>query len=122
MATIHRDNEIRTIVRTGVEAFASGFQSRHESEVDDPGGTINMKIHNVFIEALGPEIQYYTALVRSFDSSLGNALEKIAINLARLSFQVEEGVEGPLSVNQTRQIAELLEEYRRGQRVPQVED
>ena len=43
-----RPNEktIRTLVRTAVESFAQGFQARHEAEVDDPDGTINMKIHS----------------------------------------------------------------------------
>jgi hypothetical protein len=53
-----------------------------------------MKIHNVFISALGEEIQYYTALVRSFDSSLGNMLEALAINIASLFYKVERHVEG----------------------------
>ena len=78
---ISKLDTIRAVVRTGVEAFATGFRARHEAEVDNPNGTINMKIHNVFIEALGPEIQYYTALGRSLDSSLGNMLEALAINI-----------------------------------------
>ncbi len=90
---ISKLDTIRAVVRTGVEAFATGFRARHEAEVDNPNGTINMKIHNVFIEALGPEIQYYTTLVRSLDSPLGNALEGIGINIARLSFRVERGDE-----------------------------
>ena len=66
------DNEraIRAVVRSYVEAYATGFSDRHLSEVDDPDGTINMKINNVFIAALGADIQYYSALARSLDSSL----------------------------------------------------
>lgn len=104
---------IQTLVQTAVESYAQGFQARHEAEVDNPEGIINMKIHNVFIEALGKEIQYYTALVRSLDSSLGNMLEALAINIAKLSFDVKKNVEGPLAVEQTRIIAELLEKYKR---------
>ncbi|MGB3087340.1 MAG: TdeIII family type II restriction endonuclease [Phycisphaerae bacterium] len=81
-----------------------------------------MKIHNVFIEALGEEIQYYSALVRSLDSSLGNMLESLAINIAKLNFQVTRNVEGPLSVEQTRMIADLLERYKRREKQPTVED
>jgi len=92
---------IRAIVATAVEAYAVGFQARHEAEVDNPHGTINMKIHNVFIEALGDEIQYYTALVRSLDSSLGNMLEKLAMRIAALGFEVKTSVEGPLATEQT---------------------
>lgn len=115
-------NTIKTLVHTAIESYAKGFRARHEGEVDNPEGTINMKIHNVFIEALGKEIQYYTALVRSLDSSLGNMLEALAINIAKLSFEVKRNVEGPLKAEQTRIIAELLEKYKRHEIKPSVED
>jgi len=102
MDSVANESAIRALVKTAVESYAVGFQSRHQAEVDDPEGTLNMKIHNVFIAALGPEIQYYTALVRSLDSSLGNMLESLAVNLAGLFFDVHRQVEGPLSVEQTR--------------------
>lgn len=117
-----RDKTIRAIVGAEVEGYAVGFQARHEAEVDNPKGTINMKIHNVFIEALGKEIQYYTALVRSLDSSLGNMLERLAMRIAELSFEVKKEVEGPLAVEQTGIIAELLEKYKRREKQPKVED
>jgi hypothetical protein len=113
---------ISSLVETAVEAYAEGFQARHEAEVDNPEGIINMKIHNVFIEALGEEIRYYTALVRSLDSSLGNMLESLAINIAKLQFEVHRNVEGPLTLAQTRKIAELLEQYKRHQKAPRVDD
>lgn len=59
---------------------ANGFSTRHLAEADDENGVINMKIHNVFIAALGQEIQYYSALARSLDSSLGLMLESMAIS------------------------------------------
>lgn len=110
---LNKNEAIRSVVHMAVESYAVGFQARHDGEVDNPNGTLNMKIHNVFIAALGPEIQYYTALVRSLDSSLGNMLEKMAIEIAKFSYEVERRVEGPLSVEQTRGIAELLEKYKR---------
>ena len=113
---------IKALVRSSVEAFAKGFEARHLGEVDNPSGTINMKIHNVFIEALGKDIQYYAALVRSLDSSLGNMLEALAINIARLNFEVKKNVQGPLSIEQTRIIAELLEQYKRREIKPSVKD
>jgi len=120
---IDKKETIKSLVHVAIEAYAEGFQARHEGEVDNPEGTLNMKIHNVFIAALGPEIQYYTALVRSLDSSLGNMLEKLAINIAGLSYEVKKRVEGPLSVEQTRGIAELLEKYKRREMTPPaVED
>ncbi|HEY9188048.1 MAG TPA: TdeIII family type II restriction endonuclease, partial [Ignavibacteria bacterium] len=115
-------NKIKTLVQTSVESYAQCFKSRHMGEVDNPEGTINMKIHNVFIEALGKEIQYYTALVRSLDSSFGNMLENLAINIAKLSFEVKRNVEGPLKAEQTSFIAELLEKYKRHEIKPSVKD
>jgi hypothetical protein len=103
---------IRALVKTAIEAYAEGFEARHIAEKSDPDGTINMKIHNVFIAALGPEIQYYTALVRSLDSSLGNMLEKLAINIANLFYTVSQHVEGPLYPKQTQLIAKILESYK----------
>ena len=112
---------IRALVRTAVESYAAGFAKRHASERDDPDGTINMKIHNVFISALGPDIQYYTALVRSLDSSLCTMLESLAVNIARLFFDVHRDVSGPLAVEQTRGIAELLETYKRREKRPRAQ-
>jgi len=122
MTPINKETSIRSLVHASVEAFATGFQGRHEGEKDNPNGTINMKIHNIFISTLGSEIQYYTALVRSFDSSLGNMLEKLAINIARLFYEVYKDVEGHLSISQTRFIAELLEKYKRHEKKPEVSD
>jgi len=116
--TLDKKEAIRSIVHASVESFAVGFQGRHEGELEDPEGTLNMKIHNVFIAVLGPEIQYYTALVRSLDSSLGNMLEKMAINIAKLSYEVRQNVEGPLSLKQTQDMAELLEKYKRREITP----
>jgi hypothetical protein len=116
------DIAIRTLVRGMVKSFSEGFKGRHEGEVDNPNGTINMKIHNVFISALGPEIQYYTALVRSFDSSLGNMLEALGISIAELSFEVRKNVQGPLGIGQTQKIAELLEMYKRRKKKPEIKD
>lgn len=73
---VNKERAIRAVIRQAIEAYASGFSDRHLSEVDDEEGTINMKIHNVFIAALGADIQYYSALARSLDSSLGNMLER----------------------------------------------
>lgn len=119
---IKKEQIIKSIVKTAITSFSDGFKGRHEGEVDDPNGTINMKIHNVFIQALGPEIQYYTALVRSFDSCLGNMLEKMAIRIAELFYDVRNNVDGPLSLKQIGGIANLLEEYKSHAKKPKVED
>lgn len=122
MSGLSTETAIRTLIRGMVQSFSEGFKGRHEGEVDNPNGTINMKIHNVFIASLGPEIQYYTALVRSFDSSLGNMLEALGIRISELSFEVRRNVQGPLGIGQTQKIAELLEMYKRRNKKPEIED
>lgn len=123
---IENEKAIRAVVRGVVEAYAAAFSDRHIGEADDQDGTINMKIHNVFIAALGAEVQYYSALARSLDSSLGNMLEKMAINIARLHYTVYQHVEGILFQEQINFIAELLESYKNtkgdNHRRPTVED
>lgn len=119
---ISNETAIRGIVKSSIEGYASGFETRHISEENDPNGTINMKIHNIFIAALGKEIQYYSALARSLDSSLGNMLEKMAVNIASLFYEVSKSVEGPLYPEQTSVIAELLEGYKSHRFEPKLSD
>lgn len=122
MKTPNEKEFISSIVKTSVISYAEGFAFRHISEADDPEGTINMKIHNVFIEALGKELQYYTALSRSLDSSLGNMLENMAITLAEQNYVVQREVEGPLYHSQTQLIADVLEAYKRHYKRPEKSD
>ena len=122
--SIDKERAIRVIVSNAVKSYANGFSTRHLAEVNNENGVINMKIHNVFIAALGPEIQYYSALARSLDSSLGNMLEGMAISIAELNYTVSQHVEGTLYKEQTDYIAELLEQYKRGtnRRKPKIQD
>ncbi len=117
-----KDVVIKRLVETAVIEYATKFKLRHIAEKEDPNGTLNMKIHNAFIAGLGPETQYFTALVRSLDSSLGNMLEKLAISLAELNYEVKREVSGPLSSEQTNIIADLLEKYKRNSQKPKVSD
>lgn len=112
MTTVETEKAIRCLVQSNIQTFAEAFSQRHISEVNNPEGVLNMKIHNVFIAALGEEFQYYTALSRSFDSSLGNMLEGLAIAIARLFYDVEQEVNGVLYPEQTAKIVELLEAYK----------
>lgn len=105
---VSADKSIRAIVRAHVRSYAAGFSDRHLSELKDPEGTLNMKIHNIFIAALGEEIQYYSALARSLDSSLGNMLESMAINIAHLFYDVHTSVEGHISTKQVNVISDIL--------------
>lgn len=118
----YKEKAIRGIVASYVKAYAAGFCDRHVSEKDDEDGVINMKIHNPFIAALGVEIQYYSALARSLDSSLGNMLERMAIQIAELHYKVSQHVEGKLYKPQIDYIAELLELYKNHTRIPEISD
>jgi hypothetical protein len=122
MSGLSKEDAIRNIVASSVAGFAATFSTRHIKELHMPDGVINSKIHNVFLAELSPEVQYYSSLGRSFDSSLGNQLEAMAINIARLSYDVSSEVEGPLSIEQTHGIAGLLEQYNRLQKKPEVSD
>lgn len=117
-----KERMIRVIVGSFVESYASGFSDRHILEKDNAEGTLNMKIHNLFIAALGREIQYYSALSRSLDSSLGNMLEKMAIKIATMNYEVSRHVDGILYKEQTDYIAELLEQYKSHAKSPCIND
>jgi len=119
---LEKEKVIRTLVKTAVESYANGFETRHISEKYNPDGVINVKINNVFIAALGEEIQYYSALVRSLDSSLGNMLEGLAVNIAQLFYSVNKEVVGFLHYEQIRIIADILEEYKSHSKQPSVCD
>ncbi len=117
-----KEKLINAIVKTSVEQFAVGFRARHESEFENPEGTINSKIHNVFISILGDDIRYYSSLVRSLDSSLGNMLEAMAINIAEQFYKVEKRVEGFIKPEQTQHIARILENYKTRKNPPSIID
>lgn len=101
-SSIDNEKAIRSIVRSSCKTFAGAFAEKHLSQIENEDGIINSKIHNVFIAALGSEIQYYSALCRSLDSSLGNMLEAMAISIAEMHYQVTQQVEGDLYEEQTK--------------------
>jgi hypothetical protein len=117
-----KEKSIRAIVATAVGTYATTFSERHLREVNNPDGTINMKINNIFIAVLSKDIQYYSALSRSLDSSLGNMLEQMAVGIASLSYCVSQYVEGVLYREQTDYIAEILEAYKSHDKKPKVAD
>ena len=121
-AIIDNETAIRSIVSASCKVFASTFAEKHLSQIEDPAGTLNLKMNNVFIATLGPEIKYYSALCRSLDSSLGNMLEAMAISIAEMHYKVTKQVEGDLYEKQTDYIAELLERYKSNEQKPQIAD
>ncbi len=117
---IIREKAIRTIVDSSIKAFANGFELRHESELNDPLGTINMKKNNCFIEALGDEFIFYSAFVRSFDSSFGNLLEDLGNAIAKFSYKTERIIHSFILPEQTQHISNLLDKYEDHLAIPEI--
>ena len=106
-----KEKGIRLIVDTAIISFSNGFELRHNSEVDDPNGTINSKKHNCFISVLGDEFVFYSAFVRSFDSSFGSLLESIGNSIAEFSYKTEKIIHSYILTEQTQHISNLLDKY-----------
>ena len=102
---------INEIIDSSIKSFADGFEVRHIKEVDDPNGVINSKKNNVFMAELGEEFMFYSAFVRSFDSSFGNVLENVGNAIAKLSYEVNGRIESYLLPQQTQHIDYLMTVY-----------
>lgn len=89
----NKKKAIQQIMDSNIKSFAEGFELRYSSEVDDPEGVINRKKNNCFIAELGKEFMFYSAFVRSFDSSFGRILENIGNSIAKLSYDVRGNIE-----------------------------
>ncbi len=108
---ISKKKAIQALVNMTISAFAEGLVSRYSGEVDDENGVINMKKNNCFIAELGEEFMFYSAFVRSFDSSFGNVLEKLGNQIAGLSYEVNGNINSFLLPEQTQRIASILDSY-----------
>jgi hypothetical protein len=106
------ESQIRKIVKTAIVEFSDEFSYRHMLQRKDPDGVINSKVNNSFIAALGDEVRFYSALSRSLDSSLGNSIEKMAVEIAQINFHVSQELDGIIYDEQTKEIATLLESYK----------
>lgn len=112
---------IELIVDSAIEAFATGLVSRYTEERYDSNGVINMKKNNCFIAELGEEFMFYSAFVRSFDSSFGNVLEQIGNKIAQLSYEVRGDINSFILPDQTQRIATILDSYVSRECTPAVE-
>lgn len=106
-----KENAIQLLVDSSIKSFAEGLLSRYNKELDDPDGVINMKKNNCFIAELGEEFMFYSAFVRSFDSSFGNVLELLGNEIAKLSFEVKGNIDSFILPDQTQRIATVLDRY-----------
>lgn len=108
---INKQKAIEIVVDTAINAFAEGLISRYTDEVDDINGVINMKKNNCFVAELGDEFMFYSAFVRSFDSSFGNVLEKMGNNIAKLSYEVRGNINSFILPDQISRISSILDSY-----------
>lgn len=102
---------IEALVDACIQSFATGITSRYERELNCDDGVINMKKNNCFIAELGEEFMFYSAFVRSFDSSFGNILEMLGNKIATLSYDVRNNINSFILPDQTQRIASILDSY-----------
>lgn len=113
---------IKEIVDTHIRQFVDGLESRYTIEVADPLGVINAKKNNAFMSELGEEFMFYSAFVRSFDSSFGKVLENMGNAIAKISYTVKGRIEAYLLPQQTQHIDYLMTAYEKRDAKPKVED
>lgn len=104
---------VQAIVDSTICSFAEGLKSRYIDEVNDAQGVINQKKNNCFIAELGAEFMFYSAFVRSFDSSFGNVLEKMGNNIAKLFYTVNNEIQSFILPEQTQHISNIIASYDR---------
>lgn len=105
---------IQAIVKAKIEDFAKKIEDRHLAEKNDPRGVINAKKNNCFIAEMGSEFIFYSAFVRSFDSSFGHVLEDMGNAIAALTYEVRHGIDSYLLPQQNQQIDYMMTEYDTG--------
>lgn len=115
-----KETAIRSIVDTAVEVFSGTFSEKHIGQASDPEGIINSKRNNCFMAALGNDFMIYSALSRSFDSSLGSMLEAMGRNIAKLSYHVLDDIDSILLPEQDQHIRNLISSYDRRDEYPKI--
>lgn len=113
---------IQTLIDNSIKSFVEGFEMRYSNEVNNPAGVINSKKNNVFIAELGEEFMFYSAFIRSFDSSFGKVLENLGNAIAAISYDVRGNIESYLLPQQTQHIDYLMTAYEKHDSYPKVQD
>ena len=106
-----KKNAIQNIIDHEIKKFADSYEFRFTNEVNDPEGVINSKKNNCFVAELGKEFMFYSAFVRSFDSSFGKVLEKIGNEVAKLSYDVRGNIDSFLLPQQSQHMDYIILEY-----------
>lgn len=112
---------IEKIVDEEITAFADRYERRFTDEVDNPDGVINSKKNNCFVAVMGKEFMFYSAFVRSFDSSFGKVFERIGNEIAKLSYDVRGKLESFLLPQQSQHMDYIILEYEKHTK-PKIED
>lgn len=116
-----KKGEIQHIVDKEIKKFVDHYENRFINEVDNPDGVINSKKNNCFVAELGKEFMFYSAFVRSFDSSFGKVLEKIGNEVAKLSYDVRGNIDSFLLPQQSQHMDYIILEYEK-HRKPKTSD
>lgn len=119
---IEKELLIKEIVDTYIRQFVDMLEARYSIEVTDPLGVINAKKNNAFMSQLGEEFMFYSAFVRSFDSSFGKVLENMGNSIAKISYTVKGRIESYLLPQQTQHVDYLMTAYEKRDARPKVED
>jgi len=106
-----KKREIQCIVDTTIKNFVEKFERRYMNEVGNPNGVINAKKNNCFTAELGQEFMFYSAFVRSFDSSFGKVLENLGNAIAQLSYEVRGEIDSFLLPQQSQHMDYIISEY-----------
>ena len=61
---------------------------------------------------LGDEFIFYSAFVRSFDSSFGKVLENLGISIAKFSYKTQRVIDSYILTEQTQHISNLLDKFK----------
>ncbi len=120
MKKTEKINKIRKIIDDEIENFIKKFETKYEKQVNKSNGIINMKKNNFFISELGEEFMFYSAFVRSFDSSLGNTLQNIGNSIAGLTYEVKSKIDGYILPEQHQYINSLMHSYQIKDHDPKV--
>lgn len=108
---LQKKKAIQEIVDETFRSFMDKYEKRFTMQVSDPDGVINAKKNNCFVSMLGKEFMFYSAFVRSFDSSFGTVLEHMGRDIAALSYEVRGTIRSYLLPQQTQHIDYLMTEY-----------
>jgi hypothetical protein len=113
---------VEKVVEMHIEDFRKKYFSKLLAQKDKPDGLINRKINNIFVTSMGKEISFYSALVRSLESSLGNLVERIGIDLSKKTYSFFGNVNGQISESQINAISSLLNKYHNHNKKPEIAD